>query len=481
MKRVLSLLIAIAVIAPATLTVINASEDAPIKALFEGESHTAKLLKYMGAPVLSIRAESNYEYGVAVGEIFGGAYESAIPLIKAFLKSRGMNTGEAMEKAERHASVLEKYYPEYLERLEGLSSSTGIGLLELLTIKMAMPSMLTGCTTTASAPPATSDGQVYITWNFDGLCLLKLWIGQNLPILIMNDIPGCNKYITVSFMPLMGWDGLLNDKGLAFSGNTVATTDAGDGLTCMEIVCMALERCSNVHEVVELMQSLPIFTSSAMSVYNLAYLWADAEGGIASIECTHNYFAVNYGEDGILAHTNHHQWLDRNLTGSFGREDYPSSYIRFERAWELLREYRGSIDLQVIKKIVSDNANGITVLGREIGGSNSISCHHYGDPLQKTEGAPLGTALIDTLCSIIIEPKELIIHWCPGHPDRLPFIPIYCAKLLGGTGAEGSNLMTFWVYGSNKAIETIPLVGTAIKTIRMASIRTVKTILEIAG
>ena len=113
-----------------------------------------------------------------------------------------------------------------------------------------------------------------------------------------------------------------------------------------------------------------------------------------------------------------------------------------------------------------------------MGGHNSISCHHYGNPLQKTEGVPLFTMFIDTLCSIIIQPKELIIHWCPGHPDRLPFIPIYCAELLGERGAEGCNLMTRLVYGYNKVIKTITVVE-MINAIRMASVHNIQIIPKI--
>ena len=398
----------------------------------------------------------NYTYGFNLGEKLEGLYWGTIEAFWKISDATGVDKEKALKSASNHIKILEEWYPEHLLKLKGLSQALDMPLVEVVAVSMHMPSLLLqGCTTSASAPPATQDDQVYLSWNLDIWAALKVLVtGMDLPLFTVTDIPGRNKYITFG-IPLIAGIGVLNDKGLALVGNAVSVKDEGEGLTILEIPNMVMEKCSTVGEAAKLIQGLSRFSSSSFSLFNMNYLFADAKGGIASIESTHDYFAVSYGEGGILAQGNHHQWLDRGLTGapSSGPDGYPSSWIRTERMWKLLRDNHNSIDLGRVKSFTADVANGVEIGPIRQGGYNSISRtmlplgwldYYWGSFTGKYmhEGKPAVLADLvifgpdQTNVALVIEPKNKVIWWCPGWPACLDYYPIYCASLLGVEGPE---------------------------------------------
>ena len=453
------LAIAFAPMTPMTVTFKDAKEENTEKALG------------IKNPITHIKASSNYDFGRKLGDMFGKVYRELMTTRWGNFERLKTDEMQFFAQAKRHAKMLEEYYPEFLERMQGISDTTGIDLLELLAFEIFMPTIEAGCTTCAAAPPATSDEKTYLGWNYDLLYPTKLMM--TLPLFILVDIEGYNRYITFGEPCLFLGAGVLNEKGLSMVLNIVDTEELGDGLTFRELNNLAMERCSTVEEVVELLRSLPKLCS--MMIFNCNSLWGDAQGGIVSIEYTHDRFVANYGENGILASANNYQWLDWREVGGCGptgKEGFESSWLRLERMWELLREDYGSIDEGSIERFLSDHKNGpkVTVAGTEIGGHSSICCHSY----DMYEGWHGGTPNViyyllggeGTCASLIISPIDLVIWYCPGHPCRTPYAPIYFAKMFG---IEGSSLeepleplspltiaLNGWVHGVNGMLDLVP-------------------------
>jgi hypothetical protein len=431
----------------------------------------------ISSTAVNAKDDVDYQYGYELGESYKDVY---LTVIQGFWElPLEINEEEAMTKAAAHVEFLEEEWPEQLSRYEGLADALEMDLLKVVATAMHMPSFLfKGCTTGASAPPATKDGQVYLSWNLDIMSLW--WVFKQImtfPLLSVTAIPGKYKYITFGF-PLIAGIGLLNEKGLALVGNACATGDCGDGLTALEIPNMAMERCSNVQEVAELIESVERFSSSAFSLFNMNYLWADAQGGICTVEATHNFFKAAFSEPnenhmeydhandqivmkpgmpGILGQANHHQYLLYEQTGapSPGPDGYPSSWVRAGRMWELLRENYGNIDLEKVKSFTADRENGVQVGPFKQGGYNSIcrtelpfgvTDYYIGSITGKYmhDGLPaiVGDLVIlgpdTTDWALIIQPKERIIWWAAGWPSVFPYWPIYCAELLGVEGPSVS-------------------------------------------
>ena len=155
--------------------------------------------------------------------------------------------------------------------------------------------------------------------------------------------------------------------------------------------------------------------------------FADVNEGIASVEATHNYFAVKYGKEtgGILASGNHHQFLDYNITGSWSKErkpnGYKSSWIRTGRMWDLLRENHGEIDFEKVVSFTKDTANGSAP---GIGGYDSICRYEERDMKEKCPGFTPDTYEKGTCRAMIIQPKERVIWWCGAHPVHKILLPL---------------------------------------------------------
>jgi len=400
------------IVAMIVATVIIAS---PLAGLAQSSKQTSVT---MG--IIEVTAISDYDYGTKMGELFAENYQHLATAFFEKLKDRGINEAEVFGNEKELIDVLTNFYPRHLERLKGLVDATGISLHNLVGIEMYGPGLfgfsLTGCTTGAAAPPATSNSKTYITWNIDGMWDMWKLFQFRIPHLIVNTVLGYNRYIAWG-VPILFETGILNDKGLACTANTnTQPKGAGMGLLPAWVNAMAMATCSNVHEVAELIDSIPRFSGSDPLTINLGtnFLWADTDGGIASTEWTHSLFGVKFGEEfgGIMGQANHNQWLDRNLTGGPDPENYFSTYARCARMWELLRQNYGLLNLAIMKSIVSDHGPG----NPPIGDSMTI-CRHF-DLESGLEQAGTGVCLI-------IEPDERVINWCPGHPCREPFLRLY--------------------------------------------------------
>jgi len=213
---------------------------------------------------------------------------------------------------------------------------------------------------------------------------------------------------------------LINEMGLGFGGNSVGLTkkptrfiDEGKGISTYLMLKLTMMNCRNVSEVIDFWKS----NNRASGKYrqwphifdNSAGLWCDIDNNILCIEQTHNYFIavfrnstdVTNSKEDIIWHSNHHQWLNPNLTGSIYPEEDISSKLRAERAHMVLIENYGNITIDVCKQICRD------YYGRYY--SNRIdSANIWSNPDEKD--------LRRTIISWIIEPKKYMVHITSGSP-----------------------------------------------------------------
>jgi len=375
-------------------------------------------------PIVQIKADSPYEYGLKKGQFLMKYYRKPIfmlyTLYRNFLST--LHT-----KAERHIKILEDLYPSFLERLEGLSKSTGIPLIDLVSFDLIFPGFLMGkeaCTATAVSPRVTKNNQLFISWNVDLLYIYKIVVSRYFkppPVIICN-MSGTYKYVEFGFLPFLFGFALLNEKGLAYAGTQVTVNDTGEGLTSLELNHLAMETCANVDEVEYLYQNterqsgIKKLNNVFGMTSNMNTLWADSEGNILLIEYTHNYFASKRAE--MIAETNHHQVLDPNLTGAPKNDSYlGSTYLRLRRAYELLNQYNGSIDIDFYKNVfTADHKSGFIEDKPDIG---DICRHTLNTPNFPWD---FFKYMYGTACVVIIQPANFSAYYCPGHPCWMPFV-----------------------------------------------------------
>jgi len=187
-------------------------------------------------------------------------------------------------------------------------------------------------------------------------------------------------------------------------------------------------------------------------------IWTDGGRELSVFECSHSHFHRQNAEaDGLVASANHHQFLDRTLSGSFDpteQELMAGSYSRLARMWALLREYQGGIDPMVANSITSDHIPDYSPLRRfgvtrewwEGKLDDSTICAHPWNFFRHVlkgefEAAYMEAGFSTTLYSIQVQPEKMTVWFTNGNPCRNPTLPLYWGRLLGtGRGGEGAAL-----------------------------------------
>jgi hypothetical protein len=392
--------------------------------------------------VVYINSSSPYDYGWKSGIIHRVEYRF-LDLIFELIKN-----GKRYDVyIENHIFNIKQFYPSYYKELEGLSDSTGINIERLIATRILLYPLFGGnCTVTAATGPATKDNNTFITENFDSNLeesrifkynFMKFFL---IPIIrsftwrwnrfvnIARFGPDQYKYAFIG-LPVISETTLLNEKGLGYGGtgthltkNGSRTIDEGPGILPYLLNRIAMRTCKNVSEVVALFKnSERSANKNKIWPHDYDYdtsIWCDKNGDIAVIEQSHSYIEIIYGNstditgapEGILWHTNHHIWIDANKTGSIYREEEgvkKSSFIRADRAKELLVSNYGNITLEICKSITRDHKKG----SKENKKDSWDICRH-----------PDKNDFSITLFSWIIEPKKTTVYLTYGSPCNRKYI-----------------------------------------------------------
>jgi len=391
-----------------------------------------------------ITARDHFDYGYRAGKSHAGLCRRLIR------DSLGALTGDAYGRAARHRKVLADRYPAQLDVLEGLSRAVGEERDDVLLGSLAFASHFkAACTNFAAVPPATLDDQVYASWNFDLSPAFRLLMGKT--PLYVRDIKGCKPYLCLGFAPLFSI-GIMNGDGLVSCVNSVGAMDGGEGLTFFELNNLAMENHSTVDGAVSVWKDNPREVVPGLAVaiiLNSNNIFADVQGDAAVLECSHNYVAVQKAAErnGILASANHHQFLDRALSGGADPNIEPAitgSYARLDRMYELLDRCQGRINPHVAKAINSDHGLNYTGLARDWGISRAwyeekiddatICCHPF-NFFRHLKRFQINDAFVEmqtanTLYSMLMEPKRCTIWFISGKPCRNQYTPIWLGDVL---------------------------------------------------
>jgi Acyl-coenzyme A:6-aminopenicillanic acid acyl-transferase len=327
-------------------------------------------------------------------------------------------------KIKNYEKIIETYYPEYLEELEGLSHATNINIDKLLTVQLILfADQHPECTVTLSTQNATKNNQTFLTQNWDAkytnpiVFITRLFFTRHVKIHRVNFSTDHYSYVFLG-IPILYEILLMNEKGLCFGANAInlatnRTIDTGLGISSYLLERKTLATCSNVNDVAYL------WTHTIRASYDTEFwafylgcdatAWCDRNGSILMIEQSHSYITTVFGNStnvtggpaNILWHANHDQWLNPNKTGSkFPGED-PSSARRAQRARELLLNNYGNITLDTCINLITDHGGGTNPNGPD----SSDICRHPDSDDSDT-----------TIFAWIAEPKEYTVYLTRGQP-----------------------------------------------------------------
>jgi len=382
------------------------------------------LRNYSDRSIVYIKASSPYDYGFKAGKLYRLGYK-ILDLLFVFIK----NDNSIKEDIDGRIISLEKYCPDFLEELRGLSDSIGIKIERLLEIQHYISYLFKNhCSVTASTNPATKNDDTFLTQNWDyeqPLLFLTTFyysLFSNYPHI--KHVSSGYKYVYFG-IPVLQEVFLINEKGLGWGAIYTSLTknesrciDEGDGIPTYVLERETMMTCANVSEVANFWKKSQRAANKDRSYPNhwdyASTVWCDKEGGILMIEQSHSHIATVFGNStgitgapaGILWHGYHHLWLDPNLTGSSYPEECYTSPVKTERLRELLEKNYGNITLEVCKNIMRDHEGGFDPAKPD---DADICCHYSRD------------YKVRTAFSWIIEPKKLTVHLT----HRIPCRSIY--------------------------------------------------------
>ena len=378
-----------------------------------------------------IEAENSYEYGLEVGKYFRPHFK-IIKFISIFYDNSKFVDVDVEEEIE----IIKEECPNFYQEMLGFSEGAKLSIAELFTLQNFIVNYLANlwaeCTTTISTGNATNKDQTFLTQNIDqntgdghlGYFLLRFFTIR--PWVV--NVKSMNYQYIFLGIPIIYEFPLLNEAGLGWGGNGLILTeepdrliDEGPGVASFVLERHTMMTCKNVSEVAEFWTNVKR-ASGTYRVWphfwdNAITHWVDKEGGILTIEQTHNYITTVFGNsteitnssEGILWHANHHQYLDPYLTGSVTEDEDLHSKLRADRAKELLEENYGNISVNVAEGFTRDYKGGLDKYARD-----SADICRYADTADDWE----------TVMTWVLQPKNGMIYFTRGPPDRFRHITV---------------------------------------------------------
>lgn len=380
-----------------------------------------------GAPYERGRA-----YGAAVAPLVAHSIASYARL---FACRRGLDWAASQAEAMAYAPLLAEVAPDLLEEMRGIADGAGRALAEIVALNVrtelmagvgsgvyhpdgpaalarnraagvpehplepgepdraAMAGEGGECTTAAAAAPATAGGETFLAQTWD-------WQGDQRAacVLLRVQAPGEPAILTMTEAGMLAKVGL-NSAGVAVGLNLLRSLS--DGREPGMPVHVLLRKMLQARGFAEARAAAELAPPSASSCITLA----GASGELVGLEITPAGVAEVWAEGGLLAHANH--CVDPGaMAGECPLEPVSTSRERAGRAWDMLRERAGRVDLAALQAILRDHD-----------GAPRCICRHPDPRVARLDRS-------ESVCGIVIDLGARVMHVAPGVPCTVPFAPV---------------------------------------------------------
>lgn len=338
---------------------------------------------------------THYELGFQQGKTFKHVAKRALNIFKNLedvqtMKPWFLPTGIFLRIASSKAKkwlepIIKNHSPNQAERIKGMADGSGMNenliyffsAAELLLGKLdwELPHLKAGCTSIAYNRNKTDSDHVWVSRNFDYNKFIVPFL-----MLRKNSPEGYFKSFDLTAFPLPGTFNGLNEEGVFLATDEAFPLgELEDGLSASLLIQEALERCSDVEEVIDFFKRSPRGSGNVV-------LAADSNDNINVMEYTSKRLLVRRPEDqqGFIVGTNHYSVpelkdVDLPREAVFGKKSPRSlwgacinetSYVRKETAENKIKS-KDKVTLDWIKSLHRDhgaNPDGV-------GGMNTL-CHH---------------------------------------------------------------------------------------------------------
>jgi isopenicillin-N N-acyltransferase-like protein len=299
---------------------------------------------------------SVYEQGRQIGAAAADLIAENVRAASALLPDIGSGFDLAAYKAltRRNEGWVSRVYPELLDELHGIASSSGIAYEDLLHLNLNTDvayarayAQVFDCTQVLATGEASVDGKTYLAKTRD------LSRGPSRHLLVHREFDDGTYRNEIQIAGLLTLPVGVNSHGVAvgtsgqWSSRVVVDLARGDSAWHIPNLQPVLRNARSAEETVEMMREQPRVAGMNMTV-------ADAHKAYA-LEITSDRIEVFEPEDGLLVRTNHYlSPVLQHLAPTW--EENRGTFDRYSRALQMACERRGKIGPQDLVRILSDHS-----------------------------------------------------------------------------------------------------------------------------
>lgn len=329
---------------------------------------TCKRLRAMAITRLKLTGKP-FDRGVQHGRAVKGIISTHVNPFVDKLLSQG-TPKELEDFSSRYEDLISKRFPHLIEETRGLAEGLGVPVRRALLFQLIwefvsgyLPfqkghSIATGqtvtplqeCSAIVASGECTADSKPISSQNTD---YPNNPLAEVLPIVANVTPTDGYRYVGRANVGYLGTIRLIgfNEAGLSFVSSGVHQKFGAEfGLPPLTVAKEGLERFRTVDQVIDLVKSIPTWGHCGENVECM-----DAGGTVARIEFSSKQPIITVSSDGYLASTNH--YISQELANHGPtREEYPSSFTRYDRITQLMKQWKGKMDLDsTAKKIMTDH------------------------------------------------------------------------------------------------------------------------------
>jgi isopenicillin-N N-acyltransferase-like protein len=339
--------------------------------------------KHTAAPPFLRVAGTHRQIGQQIGKAccqqVHHSIESARNLIESVRSDLQLDWIGARIQSRKYIPFVQERYPQYLEELTGISEGADVEFDDLAVLNVmeavTMDALhLTKCTSLAVNEERTVDGHVLVAHNED-------WVPEDeADVFVVQVTPDKEPpFIAMTYGGLLPNIGF-NSYGIAQCCDSVYPNDSRIGIPRV----FASRAVLAAHTPAEAISRMLVPHRAAG--YN--HLLAHESGELYNVEVSARRFALLYGEDGYLVHTNHYlDWQMQEIETD--PDELIDTRIRYFRALRLLKN-TALHTVKSLQAIQRDHMNH----------PNSI-CNHAVDDIPLDREKTINALVIDLTARIL--------------------------------------------------------------------------------
>jgi isopenicillin-N N-acyltransferase-like protein len=290
--------------------------------------------------------EMGRQMGEASANMVRHSLENAHRLLDSAYEQLQLSWDGAIIQARKYMPFAQERYPQYVEELIGIAEGANVPFDDLAVINameaVTMDALhLTKCTSVAISGEHTADEHVLVGHNED-------WLPEDEPdVFIIHATPDDEPpFLAITYGGLLPNIGF-NAEGIAQCCDSVHPGDRRIGIPRV-ILSRAVLSARTPSDAIR-------HTLAPLRAAGYNHLLAHKSGEVYNVEVSARRFAVLYGEDGYLVHTNH--YLDYNMQAiEHEPEELINTRVRYFRAMRLLKQTEKHTHISV-QTIMKDHVN----------------------------------------------------------------------------------------------------------------------------